>query len=156
MHVSQFTSFTGLRIDNKDEGSQVAFNAHFSSSTAFRQIMVFDVVDVNYGGFYSPIFGAFVCPDDEVYFFSWAVTITQEDSQRAGEARLTIGGEVVKAGPRTGQVLTGDVSKTSSSQAIVCCEFPKGIALKAVVSDSDPIMFEDHHNNFMGFRLPNI
>ena len=155
------TSFTGLRIDNADEVSPVAFHAHVTDNWANYldgEIIVFDEVHVNYGGFYSPEDGVFVCPDDEVYFFCWSVAIDSERLQGAGEARLTMDGEEVKLGPRTSQILSQSYmgGGSSSTQAIVQCEEGRGITVQAVVSDSIIMRFQQRYSNFMGFRLPKI
>ena len=159
-YLDQMTSITGFRVHDPEDDDLVAFHAHLTNDKYVLNdhIIIFEEDPINYGAFYFPAYGIFVCPDDEFYAFLWSVTLTSEFDARAGELRLVMEGQEVKAGPKTSNVVTSSNSCTSSSSAVVQCEREKAIALQAVVpsSDNDPIRLYAAHTNFIGFRLAKI
>ena len=151
-YMAEVTSITGYRLPT----TEVAFHAQLSFDDYVNngQPIIFDDDTVNIGGLYSPNLGFFLCPDSDVYFFSWSIATTSESGERELGSRLMLAGEEIKVGPLTGKPRTTSTFKSSSTQAVVRCQAGQTVYVEAVVIGSTNQRLENLYTNFLGFILP--
>ena len=149
--VATYSSFSGISLPPSE--NIVAFFASLTDDLNLEdgRTFLFDNVHTNIGGYYFPIHGIFVCPDDAFYFFSWRV-MTLPEYEREAEARLMMGENEVKTGPKSAVPLIG-YSASTSTQAIVQCEPEKAVYVQAVVKGGTYQSFRYTFTNFAGFRI---
>ena len=152
-HTSFLQGFVGKRVQNV-----YAFTAELSEE---KQVsdgspVIFNNVLVNEGGMYVNNRGQFICPDDGVYMFIWAVKPFVNSSSRC-IVSLSMGSLDIKYGPKT-SIYRSDSYWNGNSKMITVLQCRlEPISAVTVVSRVNPApTFQGYYSTFSGYRLSSI
>ena len=153
---STYTSFSGFRVTSHED--DVAFHAELSQdlSVHHNQLILFDNATINVGNAYDPNIGAFLCPDDGIYFFT--ITLQALAATKASVQLILDEKDVlVVQGPityRTHRISDVPNSGTSSSSVVLQCIPDKYIYVHSIPVESNEFnQFQAQVTSFSGIRV---
>ena len=146
----RYTTFSGFRLT-----SPIAFTAELSYNQYLFPggRLMFDNVLANFGGYYHPLHGYFLCPDDGLYVFSLSVYTPDADTPWS-VSRLMVEGDVFMHGPISYITTTSYDSGSASATVVLQCT--QGLTVYAEAQDSHDFPFHSYGaelTSFTGFKL---
>ena len=152
-HTSFLQGFVGKRVQNV-----YAFTAELSEEkqVSAGSHVIFNNALVNEGGMYFNNSGQFVCPDDGVYMFIWAVKPYVNSSSRC-IVSLSMGSLDIKYGPKT-NIYRSDSSWNGNSEMITVlqCRHDPTYAVTVVSMINPAPTFQSFYSTFSGYHLSSI
>ena len=152
VYGAQLTSFTGFRICYENCYKTFAFTASLSTNvTTNDQIVALKTITTNQGNAYKSSNGAFVCPDNGFYYFTWSAASSMGDCtldlyrESGRQARLSMLYQ-------TGALNTG-TSGTSTMSTVIRCTKNNHVYLKATGLNKNNWLIAEH-TTFSGYRIP--
>ena len=149
------TTFSGFKLFNEYSRSAVAFTAVMSKDhiwVAKDSTLIFDKVITNVGEAYIPLVGFFICPDSDVYLFSWSAV----SSIGGYHLDLTVDDVPVKQNlfsVQTAATTTGN-SGTSTMAVILKCSPQKRMQIMSSVATIKNTLYIAGGTSFSAFKIP--
>ena len=146
------TSWTSFRIGGQNT---MGFTAELTApqEAIEGEHIIYNRAFINNGGHFDTSTGQFICPDGDLYFFSWSV----HNDRRVIYTHLEIDGTLVKNGPSTSYADSGGnqgSSGTSSMSTVLQCEEGAAVGVVFSVQGWSGYYAIETFNTFSGFKIP--
>jgi len=150
------STFSGFKLFNEFSGAAVAFTAVLSQDHVYMPVdstLIFDKVITNVGESYVPLVGFFVCPDNDVYLFSWSGV----SNIGGGNLDLYVDDTPVKANVfsvQSSSVSYGDSGTSTMAVILKCSPMNRVHVVSTVERTLKNTVYLAGLTSFSGFKIP--